>query len=133
MEIESNNIGNRIKKLRKYLGLNQTEFGIVIGIKQSTVAGYETGVRDPIDTIILSICREFNVSEKWLRTGNGEMFLPSEDETAEFVSMFLEEKNPFFDLILETMRAYKKLERAGKATLYKISTDIIEHIKKEDD
>ena len=55
MEIESNNIGNRIKKLRKYLGLNQTEFGIVIGIKQSTVAGYETGVRDPIDTIILSI------------------------------------------------------------------------------
>lgn len=38
----------RIKLLRKYLGLNQTEFGARIGVKQTSVAGYETGARIPL-------------------------------------------------------------------------------------
>lgn len=62
---------NRIKELRKYLNLNQTEFGKKIGIKQGTVAGYETGVRMPLDVVINSICRVFGVNEVWLRTGEG--------------------------------------------------------------
>lgn len=45
----------RIKLLRKYLGLNQTEFGARIGVKQTSVAGYETGARIPLDTVIGSI------------------------------------------------------------------------------
>lgn len=62
---------NRIKELRKYLNLNQTEFGEKIGIKQGTVAGYETGARMPLDAVINSICRVFGVNEVWLRTGEG--------------------------------------------------------------
>ena len=61
----------RIRELRKTLNLNQTEFGEKIGIKQGTVAGYETGNRVPLDTVINSICRVFNVNEVWLRTGEG--------------------------------------------------------------
>lgn len=64
----------RIRELRKALNLNQTDFGNRIGIKQGSVAGYESGARVPLDSVILSICREFNVSERWLRTGEGEMF-----------------------------------------------------------
>lgn len=45
--------------------------------------------------MILSICREFNVNEKWLRHNEGEMFLPFEDEVAEMVSQLLEVSNPF--------------------------------------
>lgn len=62
---------NRIKELRKKLGMNQTEFGARIGLKQTTIAGYENGSRNPLDSIIISICREFNVNENWLRTGEG--------------------------------------------------------------
>ncbi len=65
------NLNERIKQLRKDLGLTQTEFGKRLGIKQTTVAGYETGGRIPIDAVVSLICREFNVNEEWLRTGEG--------------------------------------------------------------
>lgn len=65
---------NRIKEIRKRLGLTQTEFGARLGVKGNTVTGYETGIRTPSDAVITSICREFGVNELWLRTGVGEMF-----------------------------------------------------------
>ena len=64
-------LNNRIFELRKTLDLNQTEFGRRIGVKQGSVAAYESGARTPIDAVITSICREFNVNEVWLRTGEG--------------------------------------------------------------
>lgn len=64
----------RIKKLRKALDLTQQEFADRIGIKRNTIANYETGRNNPVDSIISLICREFNVDENWLRTGNGNMF-----------------------------------------------------------
>ena len=81
----------RIKEIRKHLKLNQTEFGLKIGVKQTTVAGYEAGTRTPIDAVINSICREFNVSERWLRTGEGNMFvqLSRDEEIAQFVGSVL--------------------------------------------
>ena len=66
----------RMKKLRKTLDLTQQEFADRIGIKRNSYANYETGRNTPIDAIIVSICREFNVNEEWLRTGTGEMFQP---------------------------------------------------------
>ncbi len=66
----------RIRALRKQLGLNQTEFGARIGVKQTTIAGYERGASTPLDAVVSAICREFGVSEMWLRTGEGEMFPP---------------------------------------------------------
>lgn len=62
---------DRIRLLRNKLGLNQTDFGKRIGIKQGSVAGYESGARTPLDAVITSICREFDVNEEWLRTGAG--------------------------------------------------------------
>ena len=67
---------DRIKKLRKSLDLTQQGFADRIGLKQSTIATYEMGRNEPIDTVINLICREFNVREEWLRTGEGEMFNP---------------------------------------------------------
>ncbi|WP_251353891.1 helix-turn-helix domain-containing protein [Hominisplanchenecus murintestinalis] len=63
---------DRIKQIRKHHKLTQVEFGERIGVKGNTVTGYETGLRNPTDAIILSICREFGVNEEWLRTGRGE-------------------------------------------------------------
>lgn len=65
---------DRIKQLRKALDLTQQEFADRIGVKRNSFANYETGRNTPIDAIIVSMCREFNVNEDWLRTGEGEMF-----------------------------------------------------------
>lgn len=126
-------MNERIKELRKALGLNQTEFGEKIGIKQGSVAGYESGVRTPLDSVILSMCREFNVSEKWLRTGEGEMFLPvpEEDEVASYVAELLEPDNPFADLIVQVMRTYSQLDSKSQEVLLEFSRKLKENIKKE--
>lgn len=75
-------MNERIRKIRQLLGLTQVEFGRRIGVKQSAVTGYENGNRQPLDTVITSICREFNVSEAWLRTGEGEPFVESSRDEA---------------------------------------------------
>lgn len=72
-------MNERIKQLRKHLGLNQSDFASRLGVSQSAVAAWELGTRNPMDAVIQSICREFNVSERWLREGDGEMFLPQDD------------------------------------------------------
>lgn len=79
---------NQIKELRSHVGLNQTDFGARIGVRQSTIAGWETGQRIPPDSAIVSICREFHVDEHWLRTGDGEMFTATtrDEEIMDFVA-----------------------------------------------
>lgn len=63
------------------MNLTQNELGSRIGMTPNTITNYETGRRVPSNQVIFSICREFNVNEDWLRTGNGDMFNPiSEDE-----------------------------------------------------
>ena len=66
----------RIKELRKALGLTQQKFADGMGVKQNTIAQYESGRNAPIDAVITLICRTYGVNEAWLRTGEGEMFQP---------------------------------------------------------
>ena len=70
-------IGERIKQLRKELGMTQAVFAERIGIRQNSVAVIEMGKNMPSDQTVAFICREFRVNEEWLRTGAGEMFIPS--------------------------------------------------------
>ena len=68
------NLGERIKKVRKALELTQESFCNRIGLKRNSISLVESGKRNISDQAILSICREFNVNEEWLRNGTGEMF-----------------------------------------------------------
>ena len=74
-------MNSRIKMIRTKNDMTQDEFGKRIGSARNTIANYENGNRVPSNAVITSICREFNVNETWLRTGEGEMFLPIERET----------------------------------------------------
>lgn len=74
-------LGERIKKARKALDLTQQKFAEQIGTTQNNIASYEIGRREPSAAAINNICKTFNISETWLRTGNGEMFVQrSEDD-----------------------------------------------------
>ena len=64
---------DRIKQIRKEAGLTQEKFAERLGLKRQTIATYETGRSEPMDTIIFSICREFNINENWLRYGTEPM------------------------------------------------------------
>lgn len=84
-------MNERIKKIRKALGLTQHEFAERLNIGRGTLANYEVGRNEPIDAVISLICREFDVNEHWLRTGEGEMFIQKSpgDEISAFVGDIL--------------------------------------------
>lgn len=70
-------MNERIKEVRKALHLTQAAFAGRVGVKQQTIAMLEAGNSNPSEQLINGICREFRVSEDWLRTGEGEMFVPT--------------------------------------------------------
>ena len=88
----------RIKKLRKALGLTQQEFADRLGMKRNTIANYETGRNDPSNSVISLISREFNVNESWIRSEEGEMFLQisRDQEIAEFIGKALSTEEDTF-------------------------------------
>ena len=77
----------RIKEIRNALHMNQMEFSKRLGLSQSSLAMIEVGKRKFSDKHIKIICSEFHVNEKWLRTGEGEMFLVSCYDK-EFIDIF---------------------------------------------
>lgn len=68
-------LNERVKELRKFLGLSGEKFGERIGIKRNSLSQIETGKNNVSEQVIKSICREFQVNESWLRNGIGEMFV----------------------------------------------------------
>lgn len=72
--------GDRVKKLRKELDYTLERFGKPLGVGKTAISKIEKGENNLTDQMLLSICREFNVNEKWLRTGEGEMFIKLDKE-----------------------------------------------------
>lgn len=91
-------LNERIKKLRKALDLTQQEFANRIGTTANVLTNYETGRRNPSSSVINNICKEFNVNETWLRTGEGEMLiqLSKDEEIAAFVGQALSTESDTF-------------------------------------
>lgn len=73
-------MNERLKAIRKALSLSQEAFGKKLGVTGAGISRIENGVRNLTEQMILSICREFNVREEWLRNGCGEMFLDSTED-----------------------------------------------------
>lgn len=70
-------ISERIKVLRKELGLNQTQFGKTLGVSRDVVNNLENSRLkrpDQKEPLFKLICSQFNVNEAWLRTGDGAIF-----------------------------------------------------------
>lgn len=118
-------MNERIKELRKRLNLTQQEFADRLSIKRGAVANYEVGRNTPSDSVIALICREFNVSERWLREGEGEMFCPQNDadELMMLAGRFLgseptEFQQSFARMILSlSPEEWKLLERKARELL----------------
>lgn len=126
-------MNERLKKLRKTLDLTQQEFADKLGIKRNTVAQYEIGRNEPIDAVILSICREFNVNEEWLRTGEGEMFeqMTEQQKLLKYTGMLLKDKDSaIVNAIQSFIVTYEQLDDTSKVTLEKIAQQFVDNLKK---
>lgn len=117
-------MNERIKKIRKALDLTQQKFADQLGVKRNTVGQWECGINAVTDQVINSICREFNVNETWLRTGEGEMFieLSRDEQIAEFVGRTLSTESESFKKRFIAMLA--KLDESDWETLEKIALEL---------
>ena len=115
-------IGERVKELRKQINLTQQAFADRLNLKRNTVGSYEVNVVAPSDRTISDICREFNVNETWLRTGEGEMFnqiTRSEKITAFLTDITADEGDDFKRRFVEMLAElepedWKLLERMAE-------------------
>lgn len=123
-------LNERIKKLRKSLGLTQQEFADRLNIGRGTLANYEVGRNEPIDAVIALICREFDVNEYWLRTGEGNMFIQKSrgDEIAAFVGDILREP----DFRQRFVSVLARMTPEEWAILERKVLELAEEIKKAD-
>lgn len=69
------NLNDRISLLIVTLNIKKTAFAERLNVSQAFVSQLCSGTKQPSDRTISDICREFNVSEKWLKSGEGEMFI----------------------------------------------------------
>ena len=68
-----------LKQFRKALGLSQEEVGRRVGVTGVAISRIESGDRALTDRMALALCKEFNVDYGWLTTGQGEMFVNTDD------------------------------------------------------
>lgn len=73
-------MNERLKQIRRETGLTQQQFAESLKVSRNYVALWEIGQREPSDRTISDICRVYCVNEVWLRTGEGEMFIPKSRE-----------------------------------------------------
>lgn len=123
-------MNSRIKELRKALGLTQNDFGVRLGLAPNTITNYETGRREPSNQIIIAMCREFNVNEEWLRTGEGEMFqdLSQGELAARVVGEALADDNKFIQSVFISLG---KLTPTEWKVVEKFITSVEEEMKKK--
>lgn len=91
-------IGERVKTLRKELGLTLEKFANPIGIHRGSLSAIENDKSGMSDRTLLAICREYGVSEEWLRDGVGEMFVPvtRNEKIARFAGELMKDETPDF-------------------------------------
>lgn len=116
-------MNERMKELRKAMGKSQEEFGKILGITKSGVSDIESGRRNVTEQHIIMLRNE-NVNEDWLRTGNGEMFVPEtkDEQITRLLSDVLKKENSDFKRRLVT--ALSKLDDTG----WKYLEDFIDSI-----
>lgn len=128
-------MNKRLRELRKALGLTQGEFGKILGITTSGVSDIESGRRNVTEQhlIMLSNYKEKPIDVNWIRTGEGEMFLPvlEEDETALYVSELLEDEgdNPLYTIIKEVMHTYSELSPKSQEVIRDAAAKLLENLK----
>ena len=97
--------GERIRELRKTLKMTMEQFGEKIGVTKSTISNIENGNRNATEHMVKSICREFNVDYIWLTTGEGEMFVDTDDDFIERIDRIMagedEARKNLFKFMLE--------------------------------
>jgi len=116
-------IGDRIRVVRRYYQLNQTDFGKRVGLSQSAIGGYENNTHAVAEQTLIHICKEYRINEMWFRTGEGEML----SNNGEVFAAEMKEKYRLSDYQMALVRGVyempPELQRMAVEVARKIAAD----------
>lgn len=120
--------GDRIKAVRISAGLSQEKFGAKVKISGASVSLLESGRNNASEQTRSLICKEFNVNETWLRTGEGEMMAPidQEEEILGFVRDLLTDAPDFRRALV---RVLARMTTDEWAMLEAKARELLEHME----
>lgn len=123
--------GERVKAVRKDLNMTLESFGKRLGVTKTAISNIENGARCLTDQMLLAICREFNVNENWLRTGEGDMFLrlSRNDEIAAYVARVMKDESAYYQQ--KMLLFFSRLSPEMLKKLEEVAKDILSEQKKE--
>ena len=116
-------MNERIKELRRTLKISREKFGNRIRISGASVSKIESGENNPSEQTISLILSEFNVSEKWLREGNGDMFNAPASEAERLVK-----KYSFPDIVGKLLTVYENLNESQQEAVLEYAQRFISSV-----
>ena len=123
-------MNERVRELRKSLGLTLEKFGANLGVGKTAISKIESGDRGLTDQMFLAIVREYNVNPDWLRNGTGPMFLdvPNQDDFMTAAAGLSDDP-----LVVSFLVEYAKLRPDERAVIQKYIDNILQRYKEEKD
>lgn len=123
-------IGDRIAEIIESQKIKKVQFAARINVDQSYISQLTSGKKVPSDRTIADICREFGVSEEWLRNGRGDMFIKKteSEELSEFFGDLLKDEPDFRHRLISVL---SRLTLDEWKVLEKLAVEAVEGIKKE--
>ena len=119
----------RIKQLRKHLGLSQEKFGAALGITGASVSRIESGINNPSESTLKLICSTYHVYYLWLTTGQGPML---EDDLMARIDRIIEMGAPNADAVFKSqVRAYAALMSEEDWIIFRDIVDRVRQTEKE--
>ena len=105
-------IADRINEIIKAKGLKKSEFAKRLGISPASVSTMCSGKSNPSGQTVTMICHEFGVSEAWLRTGEGEMFVPAPSDELDALAKRYNLSHGAYVLIEKIIKASPEQQQA---------------------
>jgi transcriptional regulator with XRE-family HTH domain len=115
-EIGKLSVSDRIRQVRKALGLSQSGFGEGIRVSQAYIGNIEQETRKVNDRIIMLVCSRYGVNETWLRQGKGKMF----------------DKKPADMKLERIIRNFKALDELGQDFVLNLVDKVVEYQEKRE-
>ena len=98
--------GERVKELRKSLGLTLEKFGDRLGVTKVAISNIEKGNRNLTEQMTKAICREYNVNYDYLVYGDGEMYASDETQYFAMIDRILKSENQFAKNVFKTFATF---------------------------
>lgn len=117
---EGDILNTRIKEVREAKGLSQAEFAEMLNLKRNSISLIEVGKRNPSDRTIMDICSKFNVSEEWLRTGTGQMFVKTPSSTMDQLKKEFNLDDFSYNLVYQYLKLDPEQRRSVRDFFYNV-------------